>query len=121
MRSALSVCAALHLPLLWTGTASAQAPTPAVEAPAAPPTPLAPAIPPAPYSLPWQLRPAAVGNVVRFDNSYAFYEVGEKKGQTLASMLLATYKINPSFSALLRLALVRNGEPGPISRAAPRS
>src|SRR5882724_3988211 len=72
---------------------------PAAEAPAAPPLPAPaadaepmpaaaeapppePAVAkpkPPPYSLPWQLRPAVVGNVVRSDTSFAFYKDAKDK------------------------------------------
>jgi hypothetical protein len=78
---------------------------------AAPP----PAAPPAaPYSLPWQLRPAAVVNVIRSDTSVAFYEnAAGQAGSTVATTLLASYKVTPTVSPLLRLAMVQNQEPGP--------
>jgi hypothetical protein len=65
----------------------------AQEAPAAVPAPAKPK--PPPYSLPWQLRPAVVGNVVRSDTAVAFYKdaAGKESGSTVASMLLASYKI----------------------------
>src|SRR5262245_21875687 len=36
--------------------------------------------PPPPYSLPWQLRPAGVGTVVRLDTSLAFYKATDAAG-----------------------------------------
>lgn len=86
---------------------AAEGPPPAVSAAPAPP----------PYSLPWQLRPAAVGNVVRSDTSVAFYEVKDMAGahhagSTVASTLLATYKVTPSLAPLVRLGVVQNQEPG---------
>ena len=93
------------------GQAATQAPTP-VGVSAAPGP--APAPPPPPYSIPWQLRPVSVGNVVRSDTSLAIYEnANGQSGLTTASMLLATYKITPSLAPLVRLAVVQNAEPGP--------
>ncbi|MBI4512155.1 MAG: hypothetical protein HY698_21155 [Deltaproteobacteria bacterium] len=81
----------------------AQAPdAPATAAPKAPP----------PYSLPWQLRPTAVGNVVRSDTAIAFYEdAAGNGGSTVASMLLGTYKVTPELAPFVRLALVQNSPP----------
>jgi hypothetical protein len=76
---------------------------------------VAPQPPPAPYSLPWQLRPAAVGNVVRSDTSIAFYRAGEADGSTVASMLLATYKVTPNLAPLVRVGFVRNDDPNPTT------
>jgi hypothetical protein len=95
-------------------TARARAETPAAAAVSAP----APAPPPPPYSLPWQLRPATVANVVRSDTSVAFYSTKnpmtneEMNGSTVASTLLGSYKVTPSLAPLVRLAMVRNEEPG---------
>src|SRR5690349_178546 len=88
------------------------------QAPAAPPpdaAAAAPAPPPPPYSLPWQLRPVAVANVVRSDTAFAFYKnpVTKNSGSTIASMLLATYKVTPDFAPLLRLGIVSNSPPDP--------
>lgn len=70
--------------------------------------------PPPPYALPWQLRPIAAGTVVRSDSSLAFYENPDgDAGSTLASTLLASYKVTPSLAPLVRVAMVRNQEPGP--------
>src|SRR6185436_18371319 len=94
------------------------APAPAMEAPAAapapapaasaempmgaeapPPEPAAAKPKPPPYSLPWQLRPAVVGNVVRSDTSFAFYKdaKGKESGHTITSMLLFSYKLSDAF------------------------
>jgi hypothetical protein len=70
-----------------------------------------PAAPP-PYSLPWQLRPVAAATVVRSDTAFAFSESPAGKGGfTLASMLLASYKLTPDFAPLVRLGLVSNSPP----------
>jgi hypothetical protein len=83
--------------------------------PAAAPAPEPPpAPPPAPYSLPWQLRPAAVGNVVRSDTSMAFYKTNGTSGSTVASTLLASYKLTANLAPLIRLGFVRNDDPNPV-------
>jgi len=72
----------------------------------------APTPPPAPYSLPWQLRPVAAANVVRSDTSVAFYDNGAgANGSTVATMLLASYKLTPSLAPLVRLGFVQNDAP----------
>jgi hypothetical protein len=106
----LSAIAALCSSLA-TQTAQAQAAgTPAADTPpaAAPPSP--------PYSLPWQLRPAAIGTVVRSDTAFAFYKPATEGGSTVASMLAGTYKLTPEFAPLIRLGVVSNSPPsGPMS------
>ena len=72
----------------------------------------APAPPPPPYSLPWQLRPVAAANVVRSDTAFAFYDNGAgAKGSTVATILLASYKVTPSLAPLVRLGFVQNDAP----------
>lgn len=68
---------------------------------------------PPPYSLPWQLRPAVVGNVVRSDTAFAFYKdaAGTESGSTVASMLLASYKVTAEFAPLVRVGVVSNSPP----------
>lgn len=92
-------------------SAAAMAQAPAAEAP--PPEPAAAKPKPPPYSLPWQLRPAVVGNVVRSDTSFAFYKdaAGKESGSTVASMLLGTYKVTESFAPLVRVGVVSNSPP----------
>jgi hypothetical protein len=114
-----TICSAALLTLAAAHPASAQTPT--VETTPAPAAPAAPAVPPPPYSLPWQLRPAAVGNVVRLDTSIGFYKTPATAtaaavtgGSTVASMLTATYKITPMFAPILRLGVVQNDNPGPV-------
>jgi hypothetical protein len=126
-------------------TPPAAADAPAAEAPAAPPEPAAAAeAPPAPaadaapmaaeapmaepaaakpkpppYSLPWQLRPAVVGNVVRSDTAFAFYKdaAGKESGSTVASMLLASYKITDEFAPLVRVGIVSSSPPSSLMAA----
>ena len=87
---------------------AAAAPAPALEEA---PTPAA--TKPPPYSLPWQLRPVAPGNVVRLDSSYGFYEnpTTHKKGSALVSTLLGSYKILPDLALIGPVGLVHNSPP----------
>jgi hypothetical protein len=87
-------------------------PTPA-EAPPSPPPPSSPS-----YSLPWQLRPVTVGNVVRSDTNFARYEnTASQGGFTVASTLLASFKIpgtggpGQGLAPVLRLAAVNDSPP----------
>jgi hypothetical protein len=95
--------------------AASEAP-PAADA-AAPPEPP----PPPPYSLPWQLRPATAGTVLRLDTAFAFYEnpTTHNSGSTIAPMLLFSYKIVKGFAPLVRLGLVSNSPPDTVPPAAP--
>jgi len=82
------------------------------------PPPRPTAAPPPPYSLPWQLRPAAIATVLRSDTTFAFYEdpVSEESGSTIASMLLGSYKLTDAFAPMVRLGVVQNSPPdGPMS------
>jgi hypothetical protein len=64
---------------------------------------------PAPYSLPWQLRPSAAISVVRSDTAVALSQpVDGGQGVTVASMLLASYKVTPQLAPFVRLGAVRN-------------
>jgi hypothetical protein len=82
-----------------------------------PPAEPPPKQPPPAYSLPWQLRPLNVGNVVRSDTSIAFFDAkdmatGETDaGNTVSSMLLGMYKVTPKLAPMVRLAFVYNNEP----------
>jgi hypothetical protein len=93
--------------------APAPAETTTVSKVAAPPTPVTPpAPPPPPYSLPWQMRPLTVGNVVRSDTSVAFYkDAMGNTGSSQASMLLASYKLTPEIAPIIRLGWVKNDAP----------
>lgn len=92
-----------------SGLASAQSPPPAQTDTAAPPAAqpppaAAPSTPPPPYSLPWQLRPASAGSVVRLDTAIATYDKPDgKSSYTVASLLLASYKVTPDFAPFLRI------------------
>jgi hypothetical protein len=92
-----------------TEAPAAEAPAPA-EPEAAPP---ADAPKPPPYSIPFQLRPAAAVTVVRSDTAFAFYEnpANGNKGSTIATTLLASYKVTDEISPLVRLGVVSNSPP----------
>lgn len=112
LASALSTSAVVFL--LFSRTTSADekvavaagdsAPTD-VEAVAVPPPP---APKPPPYSLPFQLRPVAPGNVMRSDTTFAAYNMPDGNGTTLATTLLGAYKVSPSLAPLVRLAVVND-------------
>jgi hypothetical protein len=76
------------------------------------PVPVVAAPPPPPYSLPWQLRPVTVGNVIRPETSIAFYDDNAgNSGSTVATMLAASYKVTAHLAPVVRLGFVRNGAP----------
>jgi hypothetical protein len=119
MTTRKSDLAAISLALLLTAGASARAADPP-GAPAAtavtgassgaPTTPTPPA---PPYSLPWQLRPVTVGNVVRSDTAIALYDnAAGQQGSTVATMLTGAYKVTPNLAPLVRLGFVQNDAPG---------
>jgi hypothetical protein len=84
---------------------------PAADAPPAEPAAAKPK--PPPYSLPFQLRPAVVANVVRSDTNFAFYKnpANDESGSTIASMLLASYKVTEEFAPMIRLGVAQNSPP----------
>jgi hypothetical protein len=103
---------------LASASAFAQATDAAPPAPAdaAPPAPAPADKPkPPPYSLPFQLRPVAPGNVVRSDTSLALYKnpMTGNSGSTVASLLLASYKVTDELAPLVRLGMVSNSAPAP--------
>ena len=63
---------------------------------------------PAPYSLPWQLRPAAVGTFVRLDQTLALFENASTKasGHTWVTTLIGARKISPRWAMAGRASLV---------------
>lgn len=69
---------------------------------------------PAPYSIPFQLRPAAVPNVVRSDTAFAFHD----KGTTVASMLLGALRVTPELGVLARFAYVNGPDGGALANPA---
>lgn len=88
--------------MLCAGGASAQPPAPQ-------PTP-----PPPPYSLPWLLRGMAAANVVRLDETLAFYQdpASGTSGVTHVTSLLATYRLSPRWVPVLRETWIHNSAPG---------
>ncbi|MFO0567369.1 MAG: hypothetical protein U0263_17050 [Polyangiaceae bacterium] len=66
-----------------------------------------------PYSLPWQLRPVVPGNVVRSDTSLQFFKPkgADSGGTTIASTLLASYKVMDNLAPLVRLGFVNLDPP----------
>src|SRR5688500_2495825 len=72
----------------------------------------APDKPKPPYSLPFQLRPVVVGNVIRSDTAFAFYEnAGGDSGSTVVSTLLGSVKVTDQFAPLVRVGVVSNSPP----------
>jgi hypothetical protein len=70
--------------------------------------------PKAPYSIPFQLRPTAAVTVLRTDTTFTFYDdptAGGADGSTVASTLLASYKLTDNISPLVRLGMVSNSPP----------
>jgi hypothetical protein len=59
------------------------------------------------------LRPAVVANVVRSDTAVAFQkdDPSGEHGSTIASMLLASYKVTPQLAPFVRFGFVRNSPP----------
>lgn len=66
---------------------------------------------PPPYSLPWQLRPASIGNVVRIDTISAFWDNAAGDGNTQATSLIVTRRLKPTLGLLGRAILTRNDPP----------
>lgn len=93
----------------------ASSPAPLSAQAAAPPSPAPP-----PYSLPWLMRPAAAGTVVRFDTTLALYEDPRAgtAGHTVVESVIATYKATPRLAPIFRVSWVRNSAP---ERTAERS
>jgi hypothetical protein len=93
---------------VWLGAAAPAA----AQRPEEPPPQPATAAPP-PYSIPWQLRPAAIATVLRSDTTFAFHDnpVSGESGSTVASMLLGSYKLTDAFAPLVRLGVVQNSPP----------
>lgn len=91
--------------LSWSSSALAQTAAPTDTAPPAETAAPAPAPAPPPYSIPWQLRPAAAGNVVRLDSTLALHD----SAFSSAYLLLGSYRIIPNFAVMLRLGLAQNG------------
>lgn len=101
-----------------TAEAAAPAePAPAAAEAAAPAAEAKPKKPP--YSLPWQLRPVAPGNVVRSDTSLLMVKPkGADSGSTtIATSLLFSYKVMDDLAPLVRLGYVSYSPPEPNAAA----
>jgi hypothetical protein len=97
---------------------------PAAEAPAAEaPAAEAPKPKPPPYSLPFQLRAAIPGSVIRSDTAFGFYEnpANGASGSAVVSTLLASYKVTDELAPLLRLGVVSNSPPAAPAPPQPQS
>ena len=106
--AAIFTVAVLHSSAL---AADPVAPAASTAVSAAPAGAAAPAPPPPPYSLPWQLRSVTAATVVRSDTSMAFYDTNGQSGSTVATTLLASYKLTPALAPLVRLGFVQNSAP----------
>lgn len=88
---------------------------------AAPAVAQAPAPPPAaPYSLPWLLRPAMPGSVVRLDETMAFLEdpASGEDGGTYLTSLIATWRLSPAWVPIFRLTFIHDSPPGSAAGSA---
>jgi hypothetical protein len=108
-------------PILVAGAipkGSLEAPAAEVKTQVAPTAPAPAAAPaPPPYSLPWQLRPATLGNVARLDTALASDEEPDgKSGVTQVATLLVSRKLTPHLMPLLRIGAARNVTPAGLSR-----
>jgi hypothetical protein len=63
---------------------------------------------PPPYSLPWLLRPAAAGTVVRVDQTLASYELGAASRDTWVTSLIASYKLSARWAPVARVAYLKD-------------
>jgi hypothetical protein len=68
---------------------------------------------PAPYSLPWLLRPAVPGSVVRLDETMSFYEdpASGTSGSSYLTSLIATWKASGHWVPVFREIWVENHAP----------
>lgn len=65
------------------------------------------------YSLPWQLRPVAVGNMARVDSVAAvFNDANGNLDEAVATVVSASYQINREWAPIVRLGFVGNDAPG---------
>jgi hypothetical protein len=71
---------------------------------------------PPPYSLPWQLRPVVPANLIRVDDTLAFYGDG---GVSNATLVLGARQLAPGWVGIVRLGVVRDDPPaaGPAGTA----
>lgn len=63
---------------------------------------------PPPYSLPWLLRPAAAGSVVRVDQTLAAYDLGATSRDTWVTSVIASYKLSPRWAPIARVAFLKD-------------
>jgi hypothetical protein len=76
-------------------------------------TALAPSAPSPPYSLPWQLRPVTIGNIVRVDSTAAvFNDANGNVDIAAATVLAASYQLTGTWAPMMRLGFVGNNAPG---------
>ncbi len=112
VRVFVPACVAATAILFTAGAAAADGPAPIESVSVKAPAPVAAPVPaaPPPYSLPWQLRPAAPGTALRVDTSFATYTdpATHNDGSTIASMLLASYKVTPNLAPLVRIGFIQN-------------
>jgi hypothetical protein len=68
---------------------------------------------PALYSLPWLLRPAIPGNVVRVDETIGFFEdpTTHESGTTYVTTFIASYKVFADLALIFRESWVSNSPP----------
>ena len=67
---------------------------------------------PVPYSLPWQLRPAAVANTVRLDASAGFWKNGAPdSGNTEVVGVIASRRLSSRVALLGRVSFIDNNPP----------
>lgn len=98
-RHRLSIPAGLACALLMSAPGAAQTPSP-------------PKAAPAPYSLPWQLRPALVGNSLRLDVSAGSWESGDSRsGDTVVAGLIGSRRISSRVALLGRVSFIDNHPP----------
>ena len=67
---------------------------------------------PPPYSIPFQLRPAAVPNALRMDTSFAFHDAlpGSESKHTIASIFTGIVRITPQLGAIARIGVVSTSD-----------
>lgn len=74
---------------------------------------LAPAASAPTYSLPWQLRPVTIGNVVRIVSAAAaFKDANGNLDLAFTTVLAASYQLTEDWAPILRLGFIGNDAPG---------
>lgn len=112
----MTALALMAFAMVEVGTVHAATNTPAsetiVSSSLLPELPTKPA-PELPYSLPWQLRPVAIGNVVRLDSALAvFNDANGNLDVAVTTVLAASYLVTPAWAPIVRLGFVGNNAPG---------